>query len=79
MMQLIDSGESGGGCDTVSRRGGVVGGEEGYISRASGIPELWKKCTHCLFILLQRAQFPGSIRVKHTQFGTDLSPLIRLA
>jgi len=45
------------------------------VPRALGIPELWKMCARRLFIFLQRAQFPGSVGVKHTQFGTDLSPL----
>ena len=38
-----------------------------------------KLCARRLFIPLQRARFPGSAGVKHTQFGADLSPLISLA
>lgn len=49
------------------------------VPRASGILELWKMYACRLFIFLQRAQFPGSVGVKHTSFGTDLSPLIGLA
>lgn len=64
MMQLTKSGES------VGKRGGGEGEEkEGSARRASGNPEVWKMCTLCLFILLQRAQFPGSVGVKHTRLA----------
>lgn len=75
-MQLIESGESRG----KQRPGGKKNEKKRDTSpEPQGFLKCGKCALFCLFILLQRAQFPGSIGVKHTQFGTDLSPLISLA
>lgn len=79
MMQLIESGESRGkerlgGKRTKRKKRGSVQSPE-----PQGLPSCGKMCARRLFILLRRAQFPGSAGVKHTRFGADLSPLISLA
>lgn len=71
---MVRAGERGDREEKMRRKSGMH-----LVPRASGILELWKMCSRHLFILLQRAQFPGSVGVKHTPFGADLSPLISLA
>lgn len=67
MMQLTKSGESG-GMGGWEGAGGGVRKKRDPPAEPQGTPKCGK-CALCLFILLQRARFPGSVGVKHTRLA----------